>query len=88
MRVHTSDKQGAVMCVMRFPAAHLERQMPKGWSLADIGGGAIHIDHIAPKSSFDISTPEGLRACWALANLRPVLAAVNLRKGAKREYLL
>lgn len=21
MRVHTSDKQGAVMCVMRFPAA-------------------------------------------------------------------
>ena len=68
--------------------AHLERQMPKGYSLANIGDGRIHIDHIVPKSMFDVTTEDGLRAAWALPNLRPVLAEVNLRKHARREFLL
>lgn len=67
---------------------HLERQMPRGYALADIGGGRLHIDHIVPKVEFDVTTPEGLRAAWCLSNLRPVLAEVNLRKGARRETLL
>lgn len=67
---------------------HLMRQMPAGYTLADLGSGRIHIDHIVPKSAFDVTDPAELRACWSLANLRPVPAAVNLRKGSKRESLL
>lgn len=67
---------------------HLMRQMPAGYTLADLGSGRIHIDHIVPKSAFDVTDPTELRACWSLANLRPVPAAVNLRKGSKRESLL
>jgi hypothetical protein len=67
---------------------HLERQMPKGLTLADLGSGRLHIDHIVPKVEFDVTTDEGLRAAWALPNLRPVPAEVNLRKGAKRVTLL
>jgi len=68
--------------------AHLERQMPKGYTLDDLGSGRIHIDHIVPKSAFDVTKDEGLRAAWALPNLRPVLAEVNLTKSARREFLL
>lgn len=67
---------------------HLMKQMPAGYTLEDLGSGRIHIDHIVPKSSFDVTDPAELRACWSLANLRPVPAVVNLRKGAKRESLL
>lgn len=69
-------------------ANHLARQMPKGFTLADIGSGRIHIDHIVPKSLFDVRNPDELMACWALTNLRPLEAKKNLRKGAKRETLL
>jgi hypothetical protein len=69
-------------------ARHLERQMPKGLSLADIGNGRLHIDHIVPKIDFDVTDPAELRAAWALPNLRPVTAEVNLRKNARREFLL
>lgn len=67
---------------------HLERQMPKGYSLADIGSGRIHIDHIVPKIGYDVTKPEELRAAWCLSNLRPLTAAENHRKGARREFLL
>lgn len=67
---------------------HLKRQMPKGLSFADLSSSRVHIDHIVPKVEFDVTTEEGLRAAWALPNLRPVRAKVNLRKGAKRVSLL
>jgi 5-methylcytosine-specific restriction endonuclease McrA len=49
-----------------------------------------HIDHIIPISSFSFSSPEDpeFKAAWALTNLRPLWAAQNISKGAKREVLL
>lgn len=67
---------------------HLRRQLPKGYTIADFFGGRLHIDHIIPKSMFDVTKPEELAACWALANLRPLPAAENMRKRARREHLL
>lgn len=67
---------------------HLNRQIPKGYSLVDLGSKALHIDHIVPLTAFDVSTAEGVRAAWALSNLRPVEARVNLSKGARRLYLV
>lgn len=49
--------------------------------------GAWHIDHIVPKSMFDPTNAEDVAACWALTNLRPVWARVNMAKAAKAVYL-
>lgn len=68
--------------------AHLERQFLKGMSWENMG--QWHIDHIIPLASFTITgadDPE-LRRAWSLPNLRPLWAADNIRKHAKRETLL
>lgn len=68
--------------------AHLERQFTKGMTWDNYG--EWHIDHVVPLSSFkvkDISDPE-VRACWCLSNLRPIWATENLRKNAKRIFLV
>lgn len=67
---------------------HIERQMPKGYTLDDMFGGRIHLDHIVPKSTFNVEDPKELRSCWSLANLRPLPAVENMRKGAKLLSLL
>lgn len=68
--------------------AHLERQFLRGMGWHNVG--EWHIDHIVPLSSFTITGPDDpeLRRAWALPNLRPLWAADNIRKGAKREVLL
>jgi hypothetical protein len=67
---------------------HLQRQLPRGYTMRDFFNGRLHIDHIIPKSSFDVVNEAELRACWALPNLRPLPAAENLAKHTKRTHLL
>ena len=67
---------------------HLERQFTKGMKWEN--KGAWHIDHIRPVASFefeDMDDPE-LLDCFGLCNLRPIWGKENLKKGAKREFLL
>ena len=68
--------------------AHLERQFKRGMSWQEFCSGDIHIDHIVPLSSFDLSNPDELRAAWSLTNLRPLWAKENLEKGAQRFHLI
>lgn len=67
---------------------HLERQFLSGMNWQNMG--KWHIDHIVPLSSFNISAANdpALRVAWGLPNLRPLWAADNLRKKAKRLFLL
>jgi hypothetical protein len=67
---------------------HLERQFTQGMSWENYG--AWHVDHIVPVSSFSFDSIDdpAYRACWALANLRPLWADENLRKSAKRLHLI
>lgn len=67
---------------------HIERQFTKGMSWENMG--EWHIDHIVPVASFSFSSPEELefKACWSLANLRPMWAEENQRKSAKRIFLI
>lgn len=68
--------------------AHLERQFVKGMTWDNVG--EWHIDHIVPLSSFafdSVDDPEFRRA-WALPNLRPLWAAENKSKYAKRTHLI
>lgn len=68
--------------------AHLERQFQAGMSWENYG--QWHVDHIAPLSSFSISSESDpdLLSAWSLANLRPLWAAENFQKRAKRLYLI
>ena len=67
---------------------HIERQfLPRmGWHNMH----KWHVDHILPVSSFKFQSADDpeFKAAWALTNLRPVWAAENLRKNARREHLL
>lgn len=63
--------------------ARLSETLPDGYSMRDFHGGLLHIDHIVPKCTFDVTTPEGLRECWALTNLQSLTAVENLRKGRR-----
>lgn len=67
---------------------HMERQFPAGMGWHNMR--AWHIDHIVPLASFDFSTADdqGFKAAWALTNLRPLWAAENVQKGAKRLHLI
>lgn len=67
---------------------HIERQFHKRMSWRAFLQGRIHIDHIVPQSSYNLSNPEEWRACWALSNLRPLWASDNLRKRDRVETLV
>lgn len=67
---------------------HIERQFLPGMSWEN--AGEWHIDHITPASEFKYSKPDDpdFKVCWGLANLRPLWAEDNIKKNAKREFLL
>jgi len=67
---------------------HLERQFSKGMNWEKFSAGEIHIDHIRPKKSFDLSNYEEWKICWGLPNLQPLWARDNLEKSAKLLKLL
>jgi hypothetical protein len=67
---------------------HLEAQFTKNMTWEKFCLGEIHIDHIVPLSSFDLSNPDDLRQAWAITNLRPLWAKDNLKKSNKRIYLI
>jgi hypothetical protein len=43
----------------------------------------IHIDHIKPCASFDLTKPEEQARCFHYTNLQPLWASENLAKGSK-----
>ena len=67
---------------------HLEKQFTKGMTWDKFKNGEIHIDHIIPKSSFDLNDLNNWRICWGMANLRPIWAKDNIKKGKKIVFLL
>lgn len=67
---------------------HLEAQFTKGMNWEKFRLGEIHIDHIVPLSSFDLSNPDELKSAWAITNLMPLWAKDNLSKSSKRIYLI
>jgi hypothetical protein len=66
---------------------HLEQQFDSHMTW-DNYGSYWHIDHIIPKSHFNYTNTDdpGFRICWSLANLQPLEAIENIRKGNKLFY--
>lgn len=63
--------------------AHLEKSFTGGMTWDNYG--KWHVDHIQPRSSFQISSveDEAFKRCWSLDNLQPLWAIDNMRKHAK-----
>lgn len=61
----------------------LESLFTDGMSWERFMAGDIHIDHIKPLSSFDLTDMDQVRQAWAIDNLQPLWAKDNLRKGNK-----
>lgn len=68
--------------------AHLSRMLPKRVTLDGALADGWHIDHIVPKSTFNLADEAELKAAWCLSNLRLLPALDNIRKSDRREVLL
>lgn len=62
---------------------HLENQFQDGMSWER--KSEIHIDHIRPVCSFDLTDPEQVKKCFHYTNLRPLWACDNLSKGSRSD---
>lgn len=70
-------------CSIEFFKTHFEQRFTGGMSWESFMKGKIHIDHIRPCASFDLSNPEQQKVCFHYSNLQPLWARDNLRKGAR-----
>tara|TARA_R100001129_G_scaffold21331_1_gene13613 strand:- start:1317 stop:2078 length:762 start_codon:yes stop_codon:yes gene_type:complete len=62
---------------------HFKSMFARGMSWKRLAMGEIHIDHIRPCASFDLTKEEEQRKCFHWSNLQPLWAKDNLIKGAK-----
>lgn len=60
---------------------HIESKFTKEMSWDKLH--LIHIDHIRPCASFDLSDPGQQNICFHYTNLQPLWAIDNIKKGAK-----
>lgn len=51
---------------------------PKTWDDNDKSTWTWQLDHIIPQSKFDFSNEKKIKECWALSNLRPYPAKLNI----------
>lgn len=70
-------------CTVDEARKHIESKFTDGMTWDKFMAGEIHIDHIKPCASFDLSDPAQQFACFHFTNLQPLWAVDNLKKGDK-----
>ncbi len=73
-------------CSFAAYKSHIEAQFTAGMTWERFHAGEIHIDHIRPCVSFDLSDPEQQKACFHYSNLQPLWGPDNLSKGARLDW--
>ena len=68
-------------CSLDFLKKHIEDQFTDGMTWKN--HGILHIDHIRPCASFDLTKDEEQKKCFHYKNLQPLWGADNLEKGSK-----
>lgn len=68
-------------CSIKDLKIYLEKKFKKGMSWKN--KHLIHIDHIRPCASFDLTDPKQQQICFHYTNLQPLWAQENMSKGAK-----
>ena len=72
-------------CSIEYLIKYLEVQFDDEMTFEALLSGKIHIDHIKPCASFDLSDPEQQKICFNFKNLQPLWAEDNMTKGSKIE---
>lgn len=67
-------------CSVEELKKHIGAQFTEGMSWDRVMNGEIHIDHIKPCASFDLSKVEEQRLCFHYSNLQPLWAKDNFKK--------
>jgi hypothetical protein len=62
---------------------YFKSKMTPDMTWEDVLSGKIHIDHIRPVSSFDLSDRKQQKICFHYTNLQPLWARDNLTKGKR-----
>ena len=70
-------------CTISELLKYLESKFLPGMSRENYGRDGWHIDHIRPLASFDLTDPEQRRIAFHYANLQPLWAGDNFRKGGR-----
>ena len=70
-------------CTIEQFRQHIESHFSDNMSWEKFGLHGLHIDHIRPLASFDLTDPAQVAAACHYTNLRPLWAKDNLSKGAK-----
>lgn len=87
--INRGGESSRVECLLGYTISDLMRHIEAGFSSGmtwqKFNQGLIHIDHIQPQCSFDLSDHSQWRRCWSLSNLQPLWWRDNLRKGGKLE---
>jgi hypothetical protein len=62
---------------------HIESKFKDGMTWKNYGKGGWHIDHVIPKSHFNITDGfcDDFKKCWSLNNLQPLWEGENCKKG-------
>lgn len=72
-------------CSLPEAKAHIESLFSNGMSWTDFMSGKIHLDHIRPVDSFDLTIPDQQKECFSIKNCQPLWAMDNYKKGSKIE---
>lgn len=70
-------------CSIEHLKLHLESGFSEGMTWDHVLSGEIHIDHIVPCASFDLTDEEQQRECFHYKNLQPLWAKDNFKKSSK-----
>lgn len=70
-------------CNIQFFKDYLESKFKDNMNWEEFNLGKIHIDHIKPCCSFDLTKEEEQKKCFHYTNLQPLWAKENLEKGSK-----
>lgn len=73
-------------CTINFFREHFKNQFSIDMTWEKFLNSEIHIDHIKPCASFDLSIDSEQHKCFHYTNLQPLWAIDNLKKGAKLNY--
>ena len=79
----SSKTASLVDCSFENFINYFKSKMTVDMKWEDVMNGKIHIDHIKPCSSFDLSKPEEQKKCFHFTNLQPLWAKDNISKSNK-----
>ncbi len=81
--IKSDTTMNLVGCSREYLINYIESQFDDEMSWSAYLENKIHIDHILPCSSFDLTKEEEQRKCFNYFNLQPLWARDNISKGAK-----